>query len=92
MNIEYSEQFLKDLKKLKSTASYASLQRLCFEELPECEHFSSLNTLKKIRGYKCYYRIRVGDYRIGMKDEGDTVILMRVLHRKDMYRVFPSSK
>lgn len=58
MNIEYSEQFLKDLKKLKSTASYASLKRVCFEELPEC----------------------------------DTVILMRVLHRKDIYQVFPSPK
>ena len=37
-----------------------------------------------------YYRIRIGDYRIGIKGEGDVIVLMRVMHRKDIYRVFPS--
>ncbi len=92
MKIEYNEQFLKDMKKLRHTAVYSFLKTLCFEELPVCENLSKIGNIKKIQGYKSYYRIKAGDYRIGIKDEGGTVVLMRVLHRKDIYRVFPPSK
>jgi mRNA interferase RelE/StbE len=45
---------------------------------------------KKIEGYGSYYRIRVGDYRLGMEAVSATeVILLRFLHRKDIYRYFP---
>jgi len=46
-------------------------------------HFS------KLEGYEHYYRIRVSDYRIGIKIEGDILVFMRVLHRKEIYRYFP---
>ncbi|GIK72728.1 MAG: hypothetical protein BroJett021_17160 [Chloroflexota bacterium] len=39
--------------------------------------------------FERYYRIRVGDYRLGLALEGDTVILVRFLHRKEIYRYFP---
>ncbi|MGH2412635.1 MAG: type II toxin-antitoxin system RelE family toxin, partial [Microcystaceae cyanobacterium] len=35
------------------------------------------------------YRIRLGDYRIGLFIEGKTVTFARVLHRKEIYRYFP---
>ncbi|MEI6260395.1 MAG: type II toxin-antitoxin system RelE/ParE family toxin [Deltaproteobacteria bacterium] len=92
MRIEYSEQFLKDLKRLKNTASYTQIKRLCFEELPEYEALSMVNHLKMIRGYKHYYRIREGDYRIGIKNDDGIIVFMRVLHRKDIYRVFPATQ
>jgi mRNA interferase RelE/StbE len=92
MKIEYSELFLKDLKKLKSTTNYLAIKRLCFEELPECESLAHINHLKKIRGYTSYYRIRIGDYRVGIKDDGHVILVMRVMHRKDIYRVFPNPR
>jgi len=90
IKIEYSEPFLKDLKKLKKTTNYSTIKKLCFEELPQYKSLSHIKNLKKIQGYKKYYRIRVGDYRVGLKDEGDTIVAMRVLHRKDIYRSFPN--
>jgi mRNA interferase RelE/StbE len=36
-----------------------------------------------------YYRIRLGDYRVGLKIENNTVCFVRFLHRKDIYRYFP---
>ena len=42
-----------------------------------------------MEGFKHYYRIKQGDYRIGIKIEDDMVIFMRVLHRKIVYREFP---
>jgi mRNA interferase RelE/StbE len=45
---------------------------------------------KKIEGYETYYRIRIGDYRLGMEAiSGREVVLLRFLHRKDIYRYFP---
>jgi len=44
---------------------------------------------KKIEGYEAYYRLRIGDYRLGIKLAGNTLELIRFLHRKDIYRRFP---
>ncbi|WP_124971246.1 type II toxin-antitoxin system RelE family toxin [Aphanothece sacrum] len=35
------------------------------------------------------YRIRVGDYRIGIEIQTDKIEMMRVLHRREFYRYFP---
>jgi mRNA interferase RelE/StbE len=46
--------------------------------------------IKKIQGYKSYYRIRIGDHRLGMEAiSNKEVVLLRFLHRKDIYRYFP---
>jgi len=42
-----------------------------------------------MEGAKNAFRLRVGDYRIGLYLEGDSVVLSRVLNRKEMYRYFP---
>lgn len=44
--------------------------------------------LQKLSGTPNYYRIRVGDYRIGPALEDDMVVFVRCLHRKDIYRYF----
>lgn len=53
------------------------------------ERWEEIPHLTKLEGYDSYYRLRVGDYRIGIKTENDVVIFMRVLHRKEIYRYFP---
>jgi mRNA interferase RelE/StbE len=45
--------------------------------------------LKKLQGFKSVYRIRIGDYRIGIFIDGNTVQFVRVLNRKDIYKYFP---
>ena len=89
LSIEYSEKFLKDLAKLKRTNVYAKIKNLCFDKLPIYEDTKSIKDLKKIEGYSRYFRINVGDYRIGLKIEGEAITVMRVLHRKEIYRFFP---
>lgn len=46
---------------------------------------------EKMTGYRDYYKIRIGSYRIGLRiNQADHLIeFQRVLHRKDIYRVFP---
>jgi mRNA interferase RelE/StbE len=45
--------------------------------------------VRKLKGWDDYYRIRVGDYRIGIKLEEECIVFSRFLHRKDIYRYFP---
>ncbi len=40
-------------------------------------------------GYKKYYKIRFGDYRVGLKKENDTIVIETVKHRKEIYKYFP---
>lgn len=59
---------------------------LAVEEAPDLR---SIPHLKKLSSGGPYFRIRVGDYRIGVRVEGDTVTFVRVLSRRDIYRYFP---
>jgi mRNA interferase RelE/StbE len=89
VNVEYLPSFLKDLKRLKSTPVFAAIQTFVFDELPGHEDFNEIRNLKLLAGTANTYRIRVGDYRIGLIASDNTITLMRVLHRKEIYRYFP---
>ena len=45
--------------------------------------------LKKLRGGGAYYRVRLGDYRVGLVVEENAIVFVRVLHRREVYRYFP---
>ncbi|PZO45799.1 MAG: plasmid stabilization protein [Leptolyngbya sp.] len=89
MKVEYRKLFLKDLKNLKKQPVYQQIYELSFNMLDSCESLQALPNLKALVGTSNRYRIRVGDYRIGLELNGDTVELMRVLHRREFYRYFP---
>jgi mRNA interferase RelE/StbE len=36
-----------------------------------------------------YYRIRIGEYRLGIAAEDDEATLLRFLHRSEIYQFFP---
>ncbi len=89
IDITYAESFLKDLKLLKSTPYYKRIKNLCFEELQGYSKVAEIKNLKKIEGHQKFYRLRIGNYRIGVYINGNLVEVLRVLHRKDIYKYFP---
>ncbi|MEH2147198.1 type II toxin-antitoxin system RelE family toxin [Nostoc sp.] len=89
MITQYLPSFIKDLKALKSTPYYETIKTLAFEEIPEILTFEEITNIKKLQGYENAYRIRVGDYCIGIIFDGETVLFERVLHWKDIYLYFP---
>jgi mRNA interferase RelE/StbE len=50
---------------------------------------SDLRNIKKMMAKGNYYRMRFGNYRLGFKVETNTIILLRFMHRKDIYSYFP---
>lgn len=89
MNVNYLPSFIKELKALKSTPYFKPINTLVFEEIPQLERLADLKNLKKLQGYENAYRIKVGDYRIGIVFQNGTITFCRVMHRKEIYRYFP---
>jgi mRNA interferase RelE/StbE len=53
------------------------------------ENLNELPNLKKLTGYKIFYRIRLGNYRIGLVIEDKTIVFAAFDHRSDIYKYFP---
>ncbi|HOJ72202.1 MAG TPA: type II toxin-antitoxin system RelE/ParE family toxin [Syntrophorhabdaceae bacterium] len=88
MKTLYKRTFIRDLSSLPEQVK-EKIQAIVFNEIPNMQDISQISGLKKIRGHKRYYRIKIGDYRIGIEIRENTIVFMRVLHRKDIYRYFP---
>lgn len=88
MRLEYRRSFERDLRDAQDQRIYAQL-RLALETLEAAPDLRSVPNVKKLQGGDNFYRIRVGDYRLGVVLSGDTLVLVRFLHRKDIYRFFP---
>lgn len=88
MKVEFKTSFARDLRKINDVSIKKQVSQ-AIEHVEKTQKFPEIVNLKKIVGADTYYRIRIGDYRIGLIVEGETVIFVRVLHRKDIYRYFP---
>jgi mRNA-degrading endonuclease RelE of RelBE toxin-antitoxin system len=89
VDVQYRQAFLKDLKKLRGQSVYDRVYKLAFVTLPEVDGLRDVPGVKAMKGYPHRYRIRIGNYRIGIEAQGGSVEVMRVLHRRDFYRYFP---
>ncbi len=88
MKIEFNESLLKDLKAVKDKSVLAKV-KAAIEASELAETLDQITHLKKMRGSREYFRIRIGDFRLGLRLEGDTLVFIRFLNRKDIYRYFP---
>ena len=73
MKAEFRESFAKDLKGVKDKGILKRVKEL-IEAVEKADSLADLSNLKRLRGGGNYYRLRVGDYRIGISLENDTVM------------------
>ncbi|MGA9351170.1 MAG: type II toxin-antitoxin system RelE/ParE family toxin [Anaerolineae bacterium] len=88
MRIAFETSFARDLKRVKDEQLLRRVEQV-IGEIKAATELSDIKCLSKLKGYDTFYRIRLGDYRIGIEVLEDKVILVRILHRKDIYRHFP---
>jgi mRNA interferase RelE/StbE len=84
----YEKSFGRDLKKIKDKRLLKQVQKI-IAQVESATSLTDLQNLKKLEGYETYYRIRVGEYRIGIEVLEGQVIFVCFLNRKDIYRYFP---
>ena len=88
MKVVISKSFQRDVKRVTNKAALVELQSL----IGTVDHAGSrreIPQLRKIKGMESAYRIGLGDHRVGVINEKDTVTFVRFFHRRDIYRRFP---
>jgi mRNA interferase RelE/StbE len=89
MQVVFDQRFLRDLKKIKNPSQKKQITA-AIVKLEEADDLATVQHLRALKGHPSAYRLRVGDYRIGLFLLDDaTLDLVRILHRKDIYKKFP---
>ena len=88
MKVFFKKSFQKDLLKLRDT-KLNQLTAQVIESAEKAQNLGQLSQLKKLKGYKNFYRIRLGEYRIGLQITAEGIIFVTIGHRKDIYKNFP---
>lgn len=88
MQIEFLSAFYKDIDHISLKTVKANVRKLI--RLMESESdLANIPNLKKLVGHKSAFRVRIGDYRLGFFYENRKVVFARIVHRKEIYKVFP---
>ncbi len=88
MKVSYERSFLKDLKNFGNAAALKNIQS-AIEAIKQIPASKEIPHLKKLHGERNFYRIHIGDYRLGVSIEGNELTFIRCLHRKEIYKYFP---
>ncbi|ODS32295.1 MAG: hypothetical protein SCARUB_02597 [Candidatus Scalindua rubra] len=90
MKVQYRKKFLKQLSRIPPEIRL-KIEKFVFEELPCKSSISESGKIEKLSGYKNFYKVRFGIYRLGIESKNKTKILVirTVMHRKEIYKYFP---
>ena len=89
MKVEFEKSFEKSIRKLNNR-NVAEIIAGIITQVEEADSINGIRGLKKLTGYKDYFRIRIGDYRLGFKlIDVHTIRFIIVANRKDIYKKFP---
>ena len=88
MEIVFLKKFSKDLDKINQSKDRKSIAGV-IQSVKDVQKFEELTGVKKLTGFDDAFRIRSGNYRIGVFVNGNVVQFARVAHRKGIYKIFP---
>lgn len=88
MKMIFRRSFERDLKKIRDGNLLEKIWQ-SIETVGAADDLSEVSSVRKMRGAASCYRIRIGDYRIGLEVGASAVEFVRILHRRDIYRFFP---
>ena len=84
MNILIDRSFERNTDKIGDKDILIKIAEI-IDQVRNSSNLKSIRNLKKLQGSNNYYRIRTGDYRMGViKIGGNTITFVRFLHRKEI--------
>lgn len=90
MEVIPSKRFFKELRKCPTNVQLQTMSLI--QTFENARSIEQIPDIKKLGGYKHYYRVRIGCYRVGVKFEAGTVkvlYLLTIQPRGDIYKTFP---
>lgn len=88
MEVIFLRKFSKDLDNINHSKDLKSIATV-IELVKSVDNIVEVPGVKKLTGFDDAFRIRSGNYRIGVFVEGNIIQFARVAHRKDIYKIFP---
>lgn len=88
MKTAFQSSFARDLRSIKDKTLRDRVAEL-IETVEQAANLDMIPNLKRLRAVGSYYRVRLGEYRVGLMVRRDVVSFVRCLHRKEIYRYFP---
>lgn len=89
MNVVFDKSFNKSIDKIRDIKVKERIIKIIIS-IEKADSVETIPQIKKMIGWQNYYRIKFGDYRIGIElESNNTVRFVIVAHRKDIYRNFP---
>ena len=89
MTVEFDKSFAKWLSKIPDKALLKKIEKVIIQ-LESVQTLDQISNLKKLTGYKNYFRVQIGKHRLGfVLIKKSTIGLIIIADRKDIYKRFP---
>jgi mRNA interferase RelE/StbE len=89
MIVEFDKAFEKSLRPIQDPIVLRKLKRIIIQ-IENSPSLLELPNIIQLTGFSKYYRIRIGDYRVGIELINKTKVrFILIAHRKDIYKIFP---
>jgi mRNA interferase RelE/StbE len=88
MTIEITRKFQKQVEACMDSNIRIHVGMI-IREVSTAFTLSEIRNLKKLKGSKNCFRIKLGSYRIGLTIRNNVVIFAAFDHRSDIYKYFP---
>ena len=66
MKFSFESKFAKDLRNIEDGKLLLNIKGLLIE-CKEAESLAEIKSIKKLQGYDIFYRVRIGNYRVGLE-------------------------
>lgn len=80
LQIDISQKAYKDLKNIDNKEAIKIL-----ESIKKLADFPDAPNIKRLTNFSPSYRFRIGDYRVLFEVDNQTIVIYRILHRKESY-------
>ena len=88
MKTAFTNKFLQQVNSGRFGTIHKKIEKVIID-VEKAGTLSQIKNLKKLKGQTKYFRIRLGDYRIGLYIENQVIEFTTIDHRKDIYKHFP---
>ncbi|CAN5899902.1 type II toxin-antitoxin system RelE/ParE family toxin [soil metagenome] len=88
MEVSFSKSFYRSVAKINDQKLLGKIEGVILKA-KRVNQVSEIDNIKKLVGFKNAYRVRIGDYRIGIIYENYIITFAVFGNRKDIYKYFP---
>lgn len=76
MKVEYTKKFLKQIAAVPSDIR-SKIESFVFEELVSTSSIYEMGKVEKMKGYDGFYKVRFGNYRLGLVIENEMITVKK---------------